>query len=93
MLHPVTKTLLFLFENQLLDQVSMDSRSLGNSEKTVFFAIKGPNFDGHDFIEEVLLQKVQHFVVEKTPEKFKMTRTSDVPSKGTRDAKWLKNSL
>lgn len=71
MLHPVTKTLLFLFENQLLDQVSMDSRSLGNSEKTVFFAIKGPNFDGHDFIEEVLLQKVQHFVVEKTPKKLK----------------------
>ncbi|MBK0369299.1 bifunctional UDP-N-acetylmuramoyl-tripeptide:D-alanyl-D-alanine ligase/alanine racemase [Flavobacterium agrisoli] len=50
------------------DHISIDSRSLQNGEGTLFFALKGPNHNGHDYIEDLILKGVQHFVVEEVPE-------------------------
>ena len=36
---------------KLINRVSIDSRDV--DENTLFFAIKGERFDGHDFIEDV----------------------------------------
>lgn len=35
-------------ENRLFDGISTDTRSIGDGE--LFFALRGPNFDGHDYI-------------------------------------------
>lgn len=43
--------------------VSIDSRTLEKGE--LFLALKGPSFDGHDFIEEALKRGASSFVVEK----------------------------
>lgn len=59
------QTLLVLFKEQLLEHISIDSRSLNNSEKTVFFALKGPHHNGHDYINELINQKVKYFVVDE----------------------------
>jgi UDP-N-acetylmuramyl pentapeptide synthase len=32
----------------VIDNISIDSRSLQNGENTLFFAISGPNHDGHN---------------------------------------------
>lgn len=50
-------------ENQSFDNVSTDSRSLQNNEKTLFFALIGPNNDGHNHIEELITKGVLNFVV------------------------------
>ena len=39
-------------ENVWINGVSTDSRTIRKDE--LFFALKGPNFDGHRFIEDVL---------------------------------------
>ena len=52
----------------VIDYISIDSRSLQNDENTLFFAISGPNHDGHQYIEELILKGVRQFVVTKIPE-------------------------
>ncbi|WP_291132484.1 bifunctional UDP-N-acetylmuramoyl-tripeptide:D-alanyl-D-alanine ligase/alanine racemase [Flavobacterium sp. UBA7682] len=52
----------------IIDAVSIDSRSLQNGENTLFFAITGPNNDGHSYIEELIEKGVKHFVVTQIPE-------------------------
>jgi len=52
----------------VIDTISIDSRSLQNGENTLFFAISGPNHDGHLYIEELISKGVQHFVVTHIPE-------------------------
>jgi alanine racemase len=52
----------------IIDYISIDSRSLQNDENTLFFALHGPNHDGHLFIEELIAKGVSHFVVRKIPE-------------------------
>ncbi len=61
----------FIGENDALfiDHVSIDSRSLQNSQFTLFFAITGPNNNGHDYIENLVDKGVINFVVTKIPEK------------------------
>lgn len=51
----------------IIDAVSIDSRSLQNSESTLFFAIIGPNNDGHKYIAELLENGVLNFVVNYIP--------------------------
>ncbi|MGL2965599.1 bifunctional UDP-N-acetylmuramoyl-tripeptide:D-alanyl-D-alanine ligase/alanine racemase [Flavobacterium sp. XGLA_31] len=51
----------------VIDYISIDSRSLQNAENTLFFAISGPNHDGHVYIEELIGKGVQHFVVNHIP--------------------------
>ncbi|MDI9255914.1 bifunctional UDP-N-acetylmuramoyl-tripeptide:D-alanyl-D-alanine ligase/alanine racemase [Flavobacterium sedimenticola] len=52
----------------VIDSISIDSRSLQNGENTLFFAIIGPNNDGHQYIEELITKGVRHFVVTHIPE-------------------------
>ncbi len=51
-----------------ITNVSIDSRSLQNDRHTLFFAIKGPRNDGHDYIKELAGQGVQVFVADHIPE-------------------------
>lgn len=51
----------------IIDSISIDSRSLQNGENTLFFAISGPNNDGHLYIEELIGKGVKHFVVTHIP--------------------------
>ncbi|WP_293870609.1 bifunctional UDP-N-acetylmuramoyl-tripeptide:D-alanyl-D-alanine ligase/alanine racemase [Flavobacterium sp.] len=54
----------------IIDGISIDSRSLQNDENTLFFCLKGPNHDGHEFIEELIFKGVQYFVVTHIPQSF-----------------------
>ena len=51
-----------------IDNVSIDSRSLQNNEKTLFFALVGPNNDAHIYISSLIDKGVQNFVVTHIPE-------------------------
>lgn len=55
-------------DTAVIDSISIDSRSLQNDKNTLFFAISGPNHDGHVYIEELIQKGVQHFVVNQIPE-------------------------
>ena len=55
----------------IIDYISIDSRSLQNDENTLFFALSGPNHDGHVYIEELIQKGVHHFVVTRIPENVK----------------------
>ena len=52
----------------IINYISIDSRSLQNDDATLFFAIFGPNHDGHLYIEELIKKGVQYFVVTKIHE-------------------------
>jgi UDP-N-acetylmuramoyl-tripeptide--D-alanyl-D-alanine ligase len=55
----------------IVDSVSIDSRSLQNSENTLFFALKGANNDAHNYISTLIESGVQSFVVNHIPENVK----------------------
>ena len=57
-------------KNLEIDNVSIDSRSFQNNNKTLFFAIVGTNNNGHNYIEQLILNGVQNFVVNNIPENF-----------------------
>ena len=52
----------------IIDNISIDSRSLQNNEKTLFFALVGPNNDAHIYISPLIEKGVRHFVVKHIPE-------------------------
>lgn len=52
----------------IIDNISIDSRSLQNNEKTLFFALVGPNNDAHIYISSLIEKGVQNFVVTHIPE-------------------------
>lgn len=54
---PVTKK-----ELNVLD-ISIDSRSLRNTENTLFFTLKGNNHNAHDFLTDLYAKGVRYFVV------------------------------
>jgi Alr-MurF fusion protein len=54
-----------------IETISIDSRSLQNGKATLFFALIGPNHDGHGFIEELLHKQVTCFVVTHIPDEVK----------------------
>ena len=54
-----------------IDHISIDSRSLQNGKTTLFFALVGPNNNGHVFIEELIQKGVRNFVVTSIPENLK----------------------
>ena len=53
----------------ILTEVVTDTRQLSVTDGLVFFALKGKNHDGHDFIEALYQKGVRTFVTEKLPEK------------------------
>ena len=53
----------------VIENISIDSRSLHNGSGTLFFAIDGNNHDGHEYISSLIAEHdVSYFVVEKLPE-------------------------
>ena len=54
--------------NTLIENVSIDSRSLQNGSQTLFFAIVGPNNDAHVYIDDLIAKGVINFVVTQLPE-------------------------
>lgn len=52
----------------VIDNVSIDSRSLQNNSETLFFALSGRNKDGHDYIKDLISKGVINFVVTHMPE-------------------------
>lgn len=55
------------FKKIEIENVSIDSRLLQNSYKTLFFAIVGPHHDGHTYINDLIAKGVLCFVVTKIP--------------------------
>ena len=53
-----------------IDHVSIDSRSLQNGKSTLFFALVGPNNDGHIYISELFERGVRNFVVTTVPKDY-----------------------
>ncbi|MBP9793378.1 MAG: bifunctional UDP-N-acetylmuramoyl-tripeptide:D-alanyl-D-alanine ligase/alanine racemase [Flavobacterium sp.] len=51
----------------IIENVSIDSRSLQNNAKTLFFALSGPNHDAHSYIQDLLNKSVSYFVVDHIP--------------------------
>jgi alanine racemase len=52
----------------LVTEIVTDTRQLSISEGLVFFALKGKNHDGHNFIGSLYQKGIRIFVVEKLPE-------------------------
>lgn len=52
-------------DDYFFTHISTDSRSGNNNDKTLFFALNGPNFNGADFIEKAAEQGVRYFVSEQ----------------------------
>ena len=49
--------------------ISVDSRGVTRPAETVFYAIKGHNNDGHDYVERLYGRGVRHFVLsERRPD-------------------------
>ncbi|MFN4112302.1 MAG: UDP-N-acetylmuramoyl-tripeptide--D-alanyl-D-alanine ligase, partial [Ignavibacteria bacterium] len=58
---------------QPISGISIDSRKL--KEGDLFFAIKGENFDGHNFVDEVISKGASAVVIEKSQiEKFQLKK-------------------
>lgn len=51
-----------------VETISIDSRSLQNNEKTLFFALVGPNNDAHVYLSDLIAKGVKNFVVNHIPE-------------------------
>lgn len=54
--------------NAEIENISIDSRSLQNEHKTLFFALVGPNNDAHNYIASLIDKGVQNFVVNYIPQ-------------------------
>ncbi len=52
----------------VIDNISIDSRSLQNGAHSLFFALKGANNDAHIYINDLIEKGVQNFVVTHIPE-------------------------
>lgn len=48
-----------------ITEVSVDSRSVNVPETTLFFALKGVNHDGHDYVKKLYTQGVRNFVIQE----------------------------
>ena len=55
----------------VIENISIDSRSLQNNQGTLFFALKGHNHDAHQYLENLIDKGVRFFVVEYIPEDLK----------------------
>jgi alanine racemase len=52
----------------IIENISIDSRSLQNGPQTLFFALVGRNHDAHLYIKDLIAKGVRHFVVAHIPE-------------------------
>ena len=54
-----------------ITHISIDSRSMQNGAETLFFALVGPNNNGHNYIAELIQKGVRNFVVTAIPDNLK----------------------
>jgi alanine racemase len=54
--------------NGTIETISIDSRSLQNNDRTLFFALVGFNNDAHSYIKDLITKGVQNFVVTHIPQ-------------------------
>jgi alanine racemase len=54
----------------IIENISIDSRSLQNGPKTLFFALVGRNNDAHLYLKDLIAKGVRSFVVTYIPEGF-----------------------
>jgi alanine racemase len=52
----------------IIENISIDSRSLQNGSQTLFFALVGRNNDAHLYIKDLIVKGVHNFVVTHIPE-------------------------
>ena len=82
-----------------ISEVSVDSRSVNRPEKTLFFALKGVNHNGHNYVEGLYNQGVRNFVVsEMRDEYLRLDQANfyvvfDVLSALQQLAKWWRESF
>jgi Alr-MurF fusion protein len=50
-------------QNNWIKFISADSRSIINPEETLFFAIRGENLDGHNYINDLIERGVSSFII------------------------------
>lgn len=60
--------LLLLNEDSSINELLMDSRKISFPASSLFFALKGPRRNGHDFIQEAYRKGVRNFVVSEQVE-------------------------
>lgn len=53
-----------------IKEISVDSRAVLMPDSALFFALRGANHDGHDYVEELYGRGVRHFVVDEEREVF-----------------------
>jgi len=53
--------------NSVIDNISIDSRSLQNDKNTLFFALKGNNHNAHTHINSLLERGIENFVISELP--------------------------
>lgn len=51
-------------------EISIDSRSVTTPATTMFFALKGPNHNGHDYVVKLYERGVRNFVISEKREEF-----------------------
>ena len=62
----------------VVQRLTADTRTLQHPEDTVFFALKGPWHDGHDFLAEARRAGVRRFVVSRCSDSESWAHDSDV---------------
>ncbi len=61
---------IYFSEDRFISDISIDSRTILIPEYTLFFAIKGPRNDGHDYLPSLYSEGVRCFVVEEVREEY-----------------------
>jgi Alr-MurF fusion protein len=56
------------FQHKKMEQVVTDSRTFFRGEQALFFALKGPRHNGHNYIADLLRKGLKAFVVSRTQE-------------------------
>lgn len=57
-------------EDIIVNEIITDSRQIVFMDGMAFFAIRGKNHDGHDFINNLYKQGIRTFIVDRLPEKW-----------------------
>lgn len=52
-------------ENTVVNSIITDSRSSGLPVNTIFIALHGPNHNGHDYLDQLIVKGVKNFVVDE----------------------------
>ena len=62
-------------KDNLIENIIFDSRNIFNKYNSLFIAIKGDMFDGHNFIESMIDKDIKSFIVDA---KFNITQQEEI---------------